>query len=376
MQTYLWQSAGWQKDCRRCSKEALTELLSRARFLQGEVLGKVCGLDLNLRGETAGKVLIEETLETSRIEGVKLNIRSVRSSVAERLGLPEGVALKRDPHTEGVVDVLIDAVRNCGAALTLKRLNGWHAALFPAGYSGIEHIRTGAPRAGSIRVVSGYMGAEKVHFEGPPAERLQKELRAFLKWFNESRGAEDGLLRAAAAHLIFVTIHPYDDGNGRLSRAITDLAMAQDEAALSAAPLGFRAYSLSSEIMRERRQYYTILERTQRGQTSVTEWYHWFLTMFINALRSTETMLADAFFKAAFWNKAHGISLNERQHKVIRRVLKAGTAGFTGGMTTRKYVSLTRVSRATALRELSDMLAKGVLRQTGKGRSVRYELNA
>jgi len=380
MEKYLWEDGGWQEACGRYDRARLLDLMSRARFLQGEVLGKVSALDLRLQGETEGEVLTAEVMETSRIEGVELNIASVRSSVAERLGFPAGVGRARDlteggRHTEGVVDVLIDAVRNCQDALTLTRLSGWHAALFPLGYAGIYRINAGALRRGGIQVVSGRIGAEKVHFEGPPAGALKKEMSAFLKWFNASRGVEDGLLRAAAAHLKFVTIHPYGDGNGRLGRAITDMAMAQDEAGLRAAPLGFRAYSLSAEIMRERRDYYAILERVQRLEAEVTEWYRWFLQMFINALGNAGSILAAAFFKAAFWNRIKDIELSERQQKVIRKVLDAGPGGFEGGLTTRKYAGLTDVSKATASRELADMLDKGVLRQTGQGRSVRYDLD-
>ncbi|GHV73532.1 hypothetical protein AGMMS49940_08340 [Spirochaetia bacterium] len=220
-----------------------------------------------------------------------------------------------------------------------------------------------------MKVVSGYMGAETVHFEAPPPEQVKGEIFRFIDWFNASLGSEDGLLRAAGAHLKLVTIHPYDDGNGRLSRALTDMAMAQDENTL------FRSYSLSAEIMKERAAYYQILEDVQNQRADLIEWYKWFLSMFINAVKNSQHLIADAFYKAAFWNRIKTIALNERQRKVIRKMLDSGIRGFEGGMTTRKYVGMTKTSAATAYRELDDMNRKGVLRQFGAGRSVRYELN-
>jgi Fic family protein len=365
---YLWQNKNWQDFNSHFDKRALADLLPRARFLQGELLGKIGSLDLQLRTEAQSEILIAEVLETSKIEGVELNIESVRSSVAQRLGFPEGVGIKKDRHTEGVVDILVDAVRNHAAPLSLDRLNGWHAALFPLGYSGLTKITAGNLRKGDMRVVSGYMGAEKVHFEAPPAALALKETKTFIDWFNTSLGREDGIVRAASAHLKFVTIHPYDDGNGRLSRALTDMAMAQDEKML------FRSYSLSAEIMKERGAYYKILEDVQSLRVSLSAWYEWFVSLFIGAVENSKKLLADAFFKAAFWNKIQNIPLNERQRKALHKMLARGTDGFQGGMTTRKYVSIARVSASTAYRELEDMRCKGILKQYGAGRSVRYEL--
>jgi Fic family protein len=365
MSGYLWQNPNWQDF--RYEQGELVCALSKARFLQGELLGKIRSLDLRLQTEAQTEILIAETMETSKIEGVELNMESVRSSVAERLNL--GIGLKKDRHIDGVVDMLLDVVRSHAEPLTQSRLNGWHAALFPTGYSGVNKIMAGEPRMGEMKIVSGYFGAERVHFAAPPPEQVALEMPVFIGWFNGSRGKEDGLLRAAAAHLKFVTIHPYDDGNGRLSRALTDMAMAQDE------KTPFRSYSLSAQIMKERDSYYQILEDVQNQRIGLIEWFKWFTAMFITATENSGRLIADAFYKAAFWNRIRDIPINERQRKIIRKMLDAGTAGFEGGMTTRKYVSIAKTSKASAYRELEDMRTKNILRQLGAGRSVRYVLS-
>jgi Fic family protein len=249
----------------------------------------------------------------------------------------------------------------------MERINNWHANLFPFGYSGYGKITTGNLCNRDVSVVSGYIGKEKIHFEAPPAKQAIEELKIFIDWFNNSFEKEDGLLRAASCHLKFVTIHPYDDGNGRLSRVITDMAMAQDE------KNGTHFYSLSSQIMEERKRYYQILEDTQTLKCDLTQWYEWFINMFINALKNSEKIFQSAFFQAVFWNRIKDIVLNERQKKVIKKLLDIDN--FEGGLTTRKYVHLTKVSNATAFREMADMQVKGILKQYGAGRNVRYELN-
>ncbi|MDR0910187.1 MAG: DUF4172 domain-containing protein [Spirochaetaceae bacterium] len=372
MKEYLWQKPDWQEMKIDYGDGKLAELLAEARFAQGQVLGKIASLDLHAQLEAESRVLISEALQTSRIEGVELNVDSVRSSVATRLGLPEGLGYEQkrhhDRHSEGVVDILLDAVQNHDAALTENRLHGWHAALFPTGYSGIHKIDVACFRKGTMHVVSGNMKEETVHFEAPPPEKVAAEMAAFLRWFNGSLRTLDGLVRAAQAHLKFVTIHPYDDGNGRLSRAITDMACSQDEG------LPYRAYSLSLEIMNQRQGYYQILEAVQNGSASLSDWFRWFLRMYTQAIANTETIIEDAFFKAAFWNQHKGKPLNERQQKVVARMLEAGKAGFEGGMTTRKYSSLAKTSKATAYRELEDLCQKEMLQSQGAGRSVHYAL--
>jgi Fic family protein len=366
---YLWQNKDWQNF--EYDKVFVSNLLPKARFVQGELLGRVSALDISFQTEAHSEILIEETVKTSKIEGIELNVNSVRSSVAEKFGLSSGgIGVKIDRNTEHIVDLLVDATHNHDTPLSLDRLNGWHAALFASGYSGFRKIEVANLRKNKVYVVSGQPYKEKIHFEAPPPENLNDEIMKFIEWFNGSLGKEDGLLRAAQAALKFVTIHPYEDGNGRISRAITDMAMAQDE------QRSVRFYSLSAQILKERKEYYRILEEVQSLKADITCWYEWFINMFINAIKNSDSIISCALFKAAFWNKIKGIALTERQIKVIKKVLDVGKGNFVGGLSTKKYASMTNVSSQTAFRELKDMLDKGVLKQYGHGRSVRYELDA
>ncbi len=286
-----------------------------------------------------------------------------------RLGLPGGIGMQ-DRNIDGLVDVLLDAVRFHEKPLTLKRLNGWQSALFPLGYSGLKKIRTGKFRGNeTMQIISGPIGKEKVHFEALPSERLNNEMHSFLRWWNSSYGQMDGILRAASAHLRFLTIHPYEDGNGRLARALIDMALAQDE------KINIRFYSVSSQIMRMRNEYYKILEDVQRGRVEVTQWFLWFIKCVTASIELSQNIMSNVFVRVDFWNKYAQIEFNERQRKVLNRILEAGQGNFTGGLTTRKYVSITKTSRATAFREITDMLNKKILRQLpGKGRNVHYDL--
>ena len=364
---YIWERENWFDF--KYDDAALLKPLSGLRVLQGKLLGRITSLDIKLEAEAQGAILVEEAVRTAEIEGQKLNRDAVRSSVAIKLGLPHGIG-PHDRNVDGLVDVLLDAVRFNEKPLTLERLNGWHAALFPTGYSGLRKIRTGKPRGDEpMQIVSGPIGKEKVHFEALPKDRLDKEMRLFLKWWNSSRGSMDGILRAAAAHLRILTIHPYEDGNGRLARALTDMALAQDE------KLKVRFYSVSSEIMRSRDEYYKILEDVQRRRLDTTEWFLWFIRCVTSAIEDSRGIISSVFTKVDFWNQHARDELNERQKKVINRMLDAGPGNFTGGLTTRKYVGIAKTSRATAFREISDLLGKKILRQlSGKGRSVRYDL--
>lgn len=364
---YIWEHKNWFDF--KYDDAVLLKPLSQLRVLQGKLLGRIASLDIKLETEAQGAILVEETVRTAEIEGQKLNRDAVRSSVAVRLGLPCGVGAY-DRNVDGLVDVLLDAVRFHDKPLTLGRLNGWHAALFPSGYSGLRKIKTGKPRGHEpMQIVSGPIGKEKVHFEALPKDRLNEEMHLFLQWWNSSSGLMDGILRAAAAHLRFVTIHPYEDGNGRLARALTDMALAQDE------KLEVRFYSVSSEIMRSRDEYYKILEDVQRCRVDTTEWFLWFIKCVTTAIEHSREIIANVFLRVDFWNQHAQTELNERQKKVINHILEAGPGNFTGGLTTRKYVSIANVSRATAFREIADMLDKKVLRQLlGKGRSVHYDL--
>ncbi|MDO8661838.1 MAG: DUF4172 domain-containing protein [Candidatus Omnitrophota bacterium] len=364
---YIWEGKNWFDF--KYDNAALLEPLSKLRVLQGKLLGRAASLDLKLEAEAQGAILVEEAVRTAEIEGQKLKRDAVRSSVAARLGLPDGVGI-RDRNVDGLVDVLLDAVRFHDKSLTLERLNGWQAALFPTGYSGLRKITIGKLRGNEpMRIVSGPLGKEKVHFEALPKDRLDQEMRLFLQWWNSSLGSMDGILRAAAVHLRFLTIHPYEDGNGRLGRALTDMALAQDE------KLKVRFYSVSSEIMRMKGGYYKILEDTQRCRVDPTEWFLWFIKCVTASIEHSREMIANVFTRVDFWNQHAQTELNERQKKVINRILEAGPGNFVGGLTTRKYVSMAKTSRATAFREITDLLDKKILRQlSGKGRSVHYDL--
>lgn len=343
--------------------------LSDLRILQGKLLGRVSSLGLKLETEAQGAILVEEALRTAEIEGQKFNRDAVRSSVAVRLGLPHGVTVQ-DRSIDGLVDVLLDAVRFHNKPLTLERLNGWHSALFPSGYSDLRKIAVGKLRGKDLmRIVSGPIGKEKVHFEALPKEQLDLEMRLFLKWWNLSSRETDGVVRAATAHLRFLTIHPYEDGNGRIARALTDMALSQDE------KLNVRLYSVSSQIMRSRNEYYKILEDVQRCHIDVIDWILWFIECVSKSIEHSKDIIANVFTRVDFWSQHAGTELNSRQKKVLNRILEAGPGNFTGFLTTRKYVSMTKTSRATAFREISNLLNKKILRQLpGEGRSVHYDL--
>jgi len=295
----------------------------------------------------------------------------VRSSVARHLGLREAGLVPATRSVDGLVEVILDATQKYGKALSTDRLKGWHAALFPSRYSGLHKIQVGKWRGKEpMQVVSGPVGKEKIHFEAPPGETVEAEMRQFLRWWESSRKDTDGILRAGLAHLYFVIIHPFEDGNGRIARALTDMALAQDE------KLQVRYYSLSSQIMEERKGYYDILEKcTKSDSTDVTKWLVWFLECFERAIQGSDKIIGNVLAKAEFWQEHAQTGFNERQKKVLNRLLDAGPGGFEGGLTTRKYVSIAKVSRATAFREISDLLEKKILRQlSGKGRSVHYDL--
>ncbi len=366
--TWIWQQPDWPRF--GWDTAHLAPLLSRARLAQGKVLGAVRMLDPTLTLEAVAAILVEDGLTTSAIEGERLDPEAVRSSVARHLGLPAAGLSKPLRAVDGLIDVLLDATRQHDQPLTAKRLFGWQAALFPAGYSGLHAIRVGELRGiDPMQVVSGGIGREKVHFIAPPREKLDAELERFLSWFNTSPVDLDGLVRAGLAHLWFVTLHPFEDGNGRLARAITDMALSQDERQ----PM--RLFSLSAQILCERESYYDILERTQRGGLDVTAWLVWFLTQVEAAATAADQGVANTLAKARFWLKHQSTGLNERQRKALNCLLDAGPGGFEGGINTRKYMSLTKTSRATAYRELADLVEKNCLAPTGKGgRSSGYEV--
>jgi Fic family protein len=322
---------------------------------------------LALRDRASLASLTEDVLKTSEIEGEMLNAESVRSSIARRLGMDIGALAPVDRHVEGVVEMVLDATARSNEPLTAERLWGWHAALFPTGYSGMSKIATGRWRDdanGPMQVVSGPIGRCRLHFQAPPAETLSDEMAHFLAWANAASG-EPALIKAGLAHLWFVTLHPFDDGNGRIARAVSDLFLARADGSPQ------RFYSLSAQIQRERKTYYDVLERTQKGTLDVTGWLSWFLGALARAVDSAQATLDAVSFKARFWQGWAGTPMNERQVKLLNCLLD----GFEGKLTSRKWATIAQCSPDTALRDITQLLEQGVLRKSpGGGRSTAYEL--
>lgn len=364
---WIWQRPEWPKFSWNAATLAIP--LGRARRAQGELFGIARLLDPQLDLQTRAELLIIEGLMTSAIEGEKLDPAGVRSSIAARLGLPTAGLTAPSRAVEGLVEVMLDATQHHEKLLTLKRLNGWQAALFPTGRSGLHEIKVGALRGESpMRIVSGPIGYERVHYEAPPRLGLEKEMRQFLDWFNRPAAEIDGLVRAGLAHLWFEIIHPYEDGNGRVGRAILDMALAQDEKRTT------RLFSMSARFMDRRDEYYSMLQKASKGPLDVTTFLAWFLEQVEAAARSSETVVDAVLRKARFWMTHNRKELNERQAKALNRMLDSGPKGFEGAMTNKKYQSLTKASPATAQRDLADLVAKRCLAPVGTGRAARYEL--
>ena len=367
---WIWQKADWPRFT--WDAETLLPILSEARLEQGKLLARAESLGFELGRQAAVDVLVEETVRTSEIEGSHLNRDAVRSSVTKHLGIPTFGLPQSTRSIDGLVEILLDATQKYDKILTEERLKSWQAALFPTGYSGLLRIQVGTWRSGEdpMQVVSGGMGKEVVHFEAVPSLSVIKEMEQFLLWWEKSLNQIDGLLRAGIAHFYFITIHPFEDGNGRIARALTDMALAQDE------KIPTRFYSFSSQIMKERKQYYETLERCQQGDVDITSWLAWFLASYTRSLKNSASLLAFILDKASFWQYFNQVALSDRQRKVVNALLDVGKGNFQGGLTTRKYSSIAKISRATAFREITDLLEKKVIVQnTGKGRSVSYDLN-
>lgn len=351
----------------RWSQERLADRLAAVRHRQGRLIGRMEGLGFQLRAEAVLQTLTEEVLKSSEIEGELLDKEQVRSSIARRLGMDIAGLVPADRNVEGVVEMMLDATQNYAALLTKERLFGWHAALFPTGRSGMRKIAVGAWRAnasGPMQVVSGPIGREHVHFEAPDAERVDEEMRAFLDWF-EGDVAIDPVIQAGVAHLWFVTIHPFEDGNGRIARAVADLALTRSEGTPQ------RFYSMSAQIRLERNAYYDILEATQKGDLDITLWLEWFLDCLNRAFDAAETILASVLRKARFWDARAGERLNDRQRIIINRLLN----GFEGKLTSSKWAKLAKCSQDTALRDIDDLLQRGILiKDAAGGRSTSYSL--
>jgi Fic family protein len=365
MTTYIHQLKSWPKLA--WSEQQLQAPLAAARHRQGRLLGQMEALGLAHRAEAVLATLTEDVLKSSEIEGERLDQQQVRSSIARRLGLDIAGLVASDRHVEGVVEMMLDATQRYSAPLDAERLHAWHAALFPTGRSGMSPIVVGAWRndaSGPMQVVSGPHGRERVHYQAPPARRLKGEMAAFLKWFN-GRDELDPVLKAAVAHLWFVTIHPFDDGNGRIARAVADMALARSEHSPQ------RFYSMSAQIRAERKAYYDTLEATQKGGLDITAWLLWFLACLDRAFDRAETILANVLRKAGFWKRLEGQPLNPRQRKMLDLL----TTGFEGKLTTTKWAALTKTSQDTALRDIEDLVRRGVLvKDAAGGRSTSYSL--
>lgn len=365
MPTYIHELPDWPKF--RWDQNRLADRLAAVRHRQGRLVGRMEALGFPLRSEATLENLTQEVLKSSEIEGEVLDREQVRSSIARRLGMDIGGLTAADRHVEGIVEMMLDATGKYSEPLTEERLFGWHAAMFPTGRSGMRPITVGAWRddaSGPTQVVSGPIGRERAHYEAPPAHRVASEMKAFLDWFN-GEAAIDPVLKAAVAHLWFVTIHPFDDGNGRIARTIADMALARSEGTAQ------RFYSMSAQIRQERSAYYDILESTQKGDLDITSWLEWFLGCLDRAFDGAERTLANVFRKARFWEKHAGTAFNDRQRDMLNRLLN----GFEGKLTTSKWAQIEKCSQDTALRDIDDLVVRGVLRkEPAGGRSTSYSL--
>jgi Fic family protein len=362
---YIHQRDDWPRF--HWDQEGLANQLAAVRHRQGRLIGRMEVLGFRLREEAVYNTLTQDVLKSSEIEGEILDINQVRSSLARRLGLDIGALAPIDRHVDGIVEMMLDATQKYQEPLSEDRLLGWHAALFPTGRSGMNRIRVGAwrdDRSGPMQVVSGPIGKQRVHFEAPAADRLPAEMSQFLDWFN-GLASIDPVLKAAQAHLWFVTIHSFDDGNGRIARAIADLALARSEQSPR------RFYSMSAQIQLERNAYYQILERTQKSTLEITPWMHWFLDCLDCAFHGAETILASVLRKARFWETHAGESFNHRQQHILNRLLD----GFEGKLTSSKWAKIAKCSQDTAGRDINDLLKRRILiRDARGGRSTSYSL--
>lgn len=370
---WVWQSPSWPNFS--YDEQPLAAPLARARFAQGKLLGKAEAVGAQGSAGALRELWTGEAMATAEIEGEKLNVDAVRSSVARRLGIASSFAAAVPRHVEGLLDVMEDAAARWDTPLTEERLCAWQAALFPAGRSGLRRIEVGRFRSHPepTQIVSGPAGQETLHYEAPPSAAVRAEMRTFIDWFNRTRGVTaggraDGLVRAGLAHLWFETIHPFEDGNGRIGRAILDMALAQD------ARLGHRLHGLSQAFRDRQSEYYSRLNHAQRGSGDATSWLLWLVDAFETSCTHAAALIEESVARARFWNEHKDVALTGRQRKALNRMLEAGPGRFEGGMTARKYAALTKTSGPTATRELVDLVQKDLLVPRGEGRSRRYEL--
>lgn len=359
---YIYEQKDWPHFF--WDQEMISPLLFRLRYQQGHLIGGMQSIGFQLREETLLQALTQDVVKSSEIEGEILDPSIVRSSVARHLGIDNAALDKVDRNVEGVVEMILDATQKFEQPLTKERLFNWHAALFPTERSGISKIQVGAWRMGPVQVVSGRMGKEKTHFEAPSTERVDDEMDIFLDWFNNETKL-DLVLKTALAHLWFVTIHPFDDGNGRIGRAIADLLLARSEKSPN------RFYSLSAQIQKERKTYYSILEQTQKGTLEITPWLHWFFDCLERAIENASSTFQTILYKTRFWESLTEVSLNERQRKMINLMLD----GFDGKLNSTKWAKINKCSQDTAYRDILNLLERGILNKNSEGgRSTSYSI--
>jgi len=328
------------------------------------LFGQMASLGFALKEEAVLSTLTLDVLKSTEIEGELLNKDQVRSSIARKLGFNVSGLVDSPPNVDGVVEMMLDATQNYTKPITAERLFGWHAALFPTGYSGMYKIEVGKYRSGDMQVVSGAMGKEKVHYDAPKADLVEREMARFMMWFN-SNSEMDSVLKAAVTHLWLITIHPFDDGNGRITRAMTDMQLARSDGSSQ------RFYSMSNQILIERKRYYEILERTQRGDSDITGWLEWFLSCLERTLLNSEDVLKSILTKARFWEQHSQTALNDRQRMMLNKLFD----GFEGKLTSSKWAKISKCSRDTALRDIQYLIDNGILRKEIQGgRSTNYEL--
>lgn len=362
MAKYIYQYDQWPHFT--WNDREIAVILGKVRQLQGKILGQMQAVGFTIREEALLSTLTLDVVKSSEIEGELLNVEQVRSSIAKRLGIDYAGMVNSSKDVEGVVEMMLDATQNYNKPLTETRLFGWHAALFPTGWSGMHRIETGRYRKGEMQVVSGPMGKEKIHYQAPESSRVKHEMGVFLDWFNREPET-DAVLKSAIAHFWFIIIHPFDDGNGRIGRALSDLLLARSEES------SLRFYSLSNQILTEKKAYYAILQKVQHSPGDITEWLNWFLHCMYRALNATEQNLSRVFQKADFWDKHQDTILNSRQRLILNKLLD----GFDGKLKTSKWAKITKCSADTALRDIRDLIEKGILKQEEPGgRSTNYVL--
>ncbi len=362
MPKYIYQYENWPYFT--WDEQKIQVILGKVRHLQGKILGQMSTLGFSVKEEAMLSTLTVDVIKSSEIEGEKLNYEQVRSSIARRLGIEYAGMVHSDRDVEGVVEMMLDATQNYNNPLDEERLFGWHAALFPTGRSGMLRINAGGYRNGEMQVVSGAMGKEKIHYEAPSSNKVKEEMDIFLNWFNANTKT-DIVLKAAIAHFWFIIIHPFDDGNGRIARALSDSLLALSDNSSQ------RFYSLSGQILTERKLYYAILKKVQHSDGDITDWLDWFLNCLYRALNTSEETMQKVLYKSEFWDKHKDTIINSRQRLMLNKILD----GFEGKLKSSKWAKITKCSADTALRDIKDLIEKGILKQEESGgRSTNYDL--